>query len=203
MEWGHFVSKVYVDTTAIVDGNVCLGDGTKVWHFVHIMSDAKIGKQCIIADYVYVGRNVKIGDNVKLENRATVYEGVTIEDDVFVGPHVTFTNDPYPRSFNKDWKILPTHIKKGSSIGARTVVVCGVTIGEYAMIGSGSVVTQNVPSHALVYGNPARVKGFVCRCSRKLETQEKLTDKVIMRCPVCNEKYEIPAADYVQIDKEE
>ena len=201
--WGYLVSEVYVDPTAIVDDNVCLGDSTKVWHFVHIMSDAKIGKQCIIADYVYVGRNVKIGDNVKLENRATVYEGVTIEDDVFVGPHVTFTNDPYPRSFNKDWKILSTYVKKGSSIGARTVVVCGVTIGEYALVGSGSVVTQNVPSHALVYGNPARVKGFVCRCGRKLETQKKLADKVTMRCSVCNEKYEISAEDYAKIDKEE
>lgn len=131
---GSFVSKVYVDPTAIIDEEVSIGSGSKVWHFVHIMEDAKIGKECVLADYVYVGRGVNIGNNVKIENRATVYEGVTIEDNVFVGPHVTFTNDPYPRSFNTDWKILQTLAQEGSSIGARTVIVCGTTIGEYALV---------------------------------------------------------------------
>ena len=200
---GIFVTIVYVDPTAIIDDKVSLGSGTKVWHFVHIMECAKIGEDCIISDYVYVGRGVKIGNRVKLENRATVYEGVTIEDNVFVGPHVTFTNDLYPRSFSKDWKILPTLVKEGCSIGAGTVVVCSVTIGEYALIGAGSVVTENIPPHALAYGNPARIRGFVCRCSRKLVTPEKAKDHVSMKCPVCNEKYKIPAEYYARIEKEE
>ena len=200
---GNFVTDAYIDPTAIIDSNVILGSGTKVWHFVHIMGGAKIGKDCVIADYVSVGRDVKIGDNVKLENRATVYEGVTIEDNVFVGPHVVFTNDQYPRSFNKDWKMLPTLVKKGSSIGARTVIVCGVTIGEYAMMGAGSVVTQNMPSHVLAYGNPARIRGFVCRCGRKLESPEKKKDCVHMVCLGCNEKIKIQADDYAQLEKEE
>ena len=200
---GNFVTDVYVDPTAIIDNNVSLGSGTRVWHFVHIMGGARIGKDCIVADYVSVGRDVIIGDNVKLENRATVYEGVTIEDDVFIGPHVVFTNDPYPRSFDKDWQILPTLVKQGSSIGARTIVVCGFTIGEYAMVGAGSVVTCNIPPHALGYGNPARIRGFVCKCGRKLESPEKKEDCVSMVCPACSEKVKIPVEDYSRMEKEE
>ena len=197
------MSDVYVDATAIVDSRVSLGKGTKVWHFVHIMEDTQIGKECVIADYVYVGKGVKIGNKVKLENRATVYGGVIIEDSVFVGPHVTFTNDPYPRSSNKDWKIHSTQVKKGSSIGARTVIVCGVTIGKYALVGAGSVVTENIPAHALVYGNPARIKGFVCRCGKKLETKKRKDNCVLMNCSACEEKYEISIEDYARIEKEE
>lgn len=197
------MTNVYVDPTAIIDNGVSLGSGTKIWHFVHVMKDAKIGKDCVLADYVYVGRGVKIGNAVKLENRATVYEGVTIEDKVFVGPHVTFTNDLIPRSFNTDWKILQTLVKEGSSIGAGTVIVCGSTIGEYSLVGAGSVVTKNIPPHALAYGNPARIRGFVCRCARKLETEEKKKDHVLMKCPVCSEKYKIATEDYARIEKEE
>ena len=165
------MSKVSVAATSVVDETAVIGEGTRVWNFVHVREDAKIGKECIIADYVYVGRGVKVGDNVKLENRATLYEGVTIEDKVFVGPHVTFTNDFYPRSFSTDWKILQTHVKTGASIGARTVIICGVTIGEYALIGAGSVVTEDIPAYALAYGNPARIRGFICKCSKKLEVR--------------------------------
>ena len=200
---GSFVTNVYVDPTAIIDNGVSLGSGTKVWHFVHVMKDAKIGKDCVLADYVSVGKGVKIGNRVKLENRATVYEGVTIEDKVFVGPNVTFTNDLLPRSFNTDWKIQLTLVKEGASIGAGTVIVCGITIGEYSLVGAGSVVTENIPPHALAYGNPARIRGFVCRCGRKLETEEKKKDHVLMTCPICNEKYEISAEDYALIEKEE
>lgn len=196
------MQNVYVDPTAIIGTNVKLGSGTKIWHFVHIMNDAKIGNDCILADYVYVGKGVKIGDQVKLENRATVYEGVTIEDNVFVGPHVTFTNDLYPRSLNPNWKILPTFVKEGSSIGAGAVIVCGVTIGKYTLIGAGSVVTEDTPSHALAFGNPARVRGFVCRCGRKLETGVKAEKHVSMRCSVCNLKIVIPIEDYTRIVKE-
>jgi len=197
------VSKVTIPHTSVVDKTAIIGEGTRVWNFVHVRENAEIGKECVLADYVYVGRGVKIGNSVKLENRATVYEGVTIEDKVFVGPHVTFTNDLTPRSFSTDWKILQTLVKEGSSIGAGTVIVCGVSIGEYALIGAGSVVTENMPPHALAYGNPARIRGFVCRCGRKLETTEKKKNHVSMECPVCNEKYKIATEDYARIEKEE
>lgn len=197
------MNKVTIQPTAIVDKNVVIGEGTRVWNFVHVRENAEIGKQCVLADYVYVGRGVKIGNNVKLENRATVYEGVTIQDKVFVGPHVTFTNDPYPRSFSTDWKILQTLVKEGTSIGAGTVIVCGVTIGEYALIGAGSVVTEDMPPHALAYGNPARIRGFVCRCSRKLETEEKHENYVLMKCQFCRKKYKIATEDYARLKKVE
>jgi UDP-2-acetamido-3-amino-2,3-dideoxy-glucuronate N-acetyltransferase len=197
------MNKTKVEPTSIINENAIIGDGTRVWNFVHVRENVKIGKNCVLGDYVYVGRGVKVGNSVKLENRATVYEGVTIEDDVFVGPHVTFTNDLTPRSFSTDWKILKTHVKEGASIGAGTVIVCGVTIGEYAMIGAGSVVTENISAHALAYGNPAKVRAFVCKNGRKLETQEKKEDYVLMRCPVCKEKYKIPAEDCARIRKKE
>ena len=197
------MSKAKVKSTSIVDENAVIGDGTRVWNFVHVRENAEIGRDCVLGDYVYVGRGVKIGNGVKLENRATVYEGVTIEDKVFVGPHVTFTNDFIPRSFSTDWKILQTLVKEGASIGAGTVIVCGVTIGKYALIGAGSVVTENIPPHALAYGNPARVRGFVCRCGRKLKTEEKKKTYVLMKCLLCREKYKIPIEDYARIRKEE
>ncbi|PVX23123.1 MAG: N-acetyltransferase [Candidatus Bathyarchaeum sp.] len=197
------MSKAYVDPTAVIDDGVILGDGTKVWHFVHIMSGARIGKNCVVADYVSVGRGVTIGDNVKLENRTTVFEGVTLEDNVFVGPHVVFTNDLYPRSFNKDWKTVSTKVKQGSSIGAGSTIVCGVTIGEYSMIGAGSVVTCDVPSYALAFGNPARIRGFVCTCGRKLEVTKKNEAYVLMTCSACAEEFKIPNEDYSKIEKDD
>jgi len=138
---------------------------------------------------------------VKLENRANVYQGVKIEDDVFVGPHVTFANDPYPRSFSTDWKIVPTRVKKGASIGAGSVVLCGVTINKYAMIGAGSVVTNDVPPHALTYGNPAEISGFVCRCGRKLVKEKQQQVFVLMKCSHCGGKYKIPAENFSKILK--
>ena len=197
------MTNVYVHPTAIVDKDVTIGSGTKIWHFVHIMENTKLGNNCTIADYVHIGRNVTVGDNVKLENRATVYEGVTIQDDVFVGANVTFTNDLYPRSINKNWKILPTIVKNGSSLGAGTVIVCGITIGENVLVGAGSVVTNDVPDYALVYGNPARIKGFVCKCGKKLEVTEKHGKYVFMKCPLCKINYEIPAKDYINLEMEQ
>ena len=197
------MSKATVEPTSIVDVTAIIGDGTRVWNFVHVREKAEIGNNCVLGDYVYIGRGVKIGDGVKLENRTTVYEGVTIEEKVFVGPDVTFTNDPIPRSFSTDWNLLPTIVKKGASIGASTVVVCGVTLGEYVLIGAGSVVTKDVPPYALAYGNPAKIRGFVCRNGTKLETEETKKTHVLMKCPVCKETYNIPAEDYARIRKEE
>jgi len=197
------VSRVTFPPTSVVDETATIGEGTSIWNFVHVRENAEIGKNCVLADYVYVGRGAKIGNNVKLENRATVYEGVTIQDKVFVGPHVTFTNDPYPRSFSTDWKILQTLVKEGASIGAGAVIRCGVTIGEYALIGAGSVVADDVPPQALAYGNPARIRGFVCRCGRKLETEERHETSVLMKCQFCNENIRISAEDYARIKKVE
>jgi len=197
------MKKFYVHPTAVVDKKATIGDGTKVWHFVHVRENAEIGKKCVLGHSVYVGEEVKIGNGVKLENRATVYRGVKIEDKAFVGPHVTFTNDPYPRSFSTEWKIVPTLVKEGASIGAGAVVICGITIGEYAMIGAGSVVTKDIPSHAIAYGNPAEIRGFACRCGRELEKEEEKREFVLMKCPFCGEKFKIPAETYAKIRKNE
>jgi len=195
------MKEVYIHTTAVVDKTAKIEKGTKVWHFVHVRENAEIGRDCVLGHSVYVGSGVKIGNGVKLENRATIYEGVKIEDKVFVGPHVTFTNDPYPRSFSTDWEIVGTFVREGASIGAGSVVMCGVTIGEYAMIGVGSVVTKDIPSHALAYGNPAEVRGFVCKCGRNLKEEKKKRDFVLMKCLRCGEKYKIPTENYAKISR--
>jgi len=122
---------------------------------------------------------------------------------VFIGPHVTFTNDLYPRSFDGKWKIVPTFVKKGASIGAGSVVVCGISIGEYAMAGAGSIVTNDVPPHALVFGNPARIRGFVCVCGRTLAEEKKQLQLVLMTCESCGRKFKIPRADFDKIWKDE
>jgi len=196
------VNEVYVHPTAVVDKTAVIGEGTKIWHFVHVRENAKIGKYSVLGHSVYVGKGVEIGNRVKLQNRATVYQGVKIEDNVFVGPHVTFTNDPYPRSLSTDWTIMSTLVEKGASIGAGAVIMCGVTIGEYAMIGAGSIVTKDIPPHAMAYGNPARIKGFVCKCGRRLIEEEEKPKYILMKCPFCDEKYKISRENYAKIQNE-
>ena len=139
-----------------------IGDGTNIWHFVHVRKGAKIGKNCNIGKGVYVDLNVEIGDNCKIQNFATIYQGVIIGKDVFIGPHVCFTNDIYPRAFIwDDNRLIKTLVKDGASIGANATIIAGVTIGEYAIIGAGSVVTKDVPDYSLVAGNPAKIVGKV------------------------------------------
>ena len=154
--------------TAVVESDH-IGEGTKIWHFAHVREGAKIGKNCVVGKSVYIDADVEIGNGVKIQNFVSLYKGVRIEDEVLIGPSVTFTNDLYPRasSWDED-KITPTAVKRGASIGANSTIVCGVSIGGYAMIGAGSVVTKDVPPFGLVYGNPAELKGFVCSCGRKL-----------------------------------
>jgi acetyltransferase-like isoleucine patch superfamily enzyme len=179
--------RFYKHPTAIVETDQ-IGEGTKIWHFVHIRENAKIGKNCNIGKCVYIDKDVEIGNNVKIQNFATIYKGVKIEDDVFIGPSVTFTNDLYPRAFiwSED-RIVPTLVKRGASIGANATIVCGVTIGEYAMVGAGSVVTKDVPPHGLVYGNPAKLKGFVCYCGRKLKfVLKENEDSIEYKCEHCS-----------------
>ena len=152
----------FVHESSYADEGALIGEGTKIWHFCHIMGGAKIGKKCSIGQNVNVGSHAVIGDGVKIQNNVSVYDDVIIEDDVFCGPSCVFTNVINPRAFvERKNEYKKTVIKKGASIGANATIVCGVTIGEYALIGAGSVVTKDIPAYALAYGNPARVKGEV------------------------------------------
>lgn len=173
------MSDVFIHSTANISDLAKIGDGTKVWINVQIRENVAIGSNCIISKDVYIDHGVSIGNNCKVQNSVSVYSGVTIEDDVFVGPNVSFTNDKVPRAFNLNWKITPTLVKKGASLGANATIVCGVTIGQYAMIAAGSVVTKNVPDHALVMGNPAKVVAHVCECGSRLDNHNK--------CGVCGQ----------------
>ena len=162
------MSKTFIHSSAHVSDAAKIGEGTKVWINVQIREDVEIGTDCIISKDVYVDHAVKIGNRCKIQNSVSVYNGVTIEDEVFVGPNVAFTNDKVPRAFNTEWKVTPTLVQQGASIGANATVVCGIVIGHYAMVAAGSVVSKNVPSHALVMGNPAKIVGYVCQCGHRL-----------------------------------
>lgn len=156
--------------SSYVDKGAEIGEGTKIWHFCHIMSGAKIGENCSLGQNVNVGGKAVIGNGVKIQNNVSVYDDVIVEDDVFLGPSMVFTNVINPRAFvQRKNEYKQTTLKKGCSIGANVTIVCGVTIGEYAMVGAGSVVTKDVPPFALVYGNPARIRGKVDESGNKIE----------------------------------
>lgn len=156
-------NDVYIHPTANVSDKSSIGQGTKVWINVQIREDVLIGAGCILSKDVYVDHAVKIGDRCKIQNSVSVYNGVEIGDDVFVGPNACFTNDKVPRAFNADWSITPTFVHNGASIGANATIVCGITIGEYAMVAAGSVVTKDVAPYTLVMGNPARAVAKIDR----------------------------------------
>jgi len=164
--------EFFVHPTAVVDQPCEIGKGTKIWHFVHVCANAQIGQRCVLGQNVFVASNVKIGNNCKIQNNVSVYEKVTLEDDVFCGPSMVFTNVMNPRAaFPRDRAtgFLPTLVKRGATIGANATIVCGITIGEHAFIGAGSVVTKDVPAYAMVYGVPARQRGWMCECGERLE----------------------------------
>ena len=169
--------------SAEVNEKAIIKNNTKIWNNSQIRENAVIGENCIIGTNVYIDFDVVIGNNVKVQNGVNVYHGVEIEDDVFVGPSVTFTNDMYPRAFNNDWEVFKTLVKRGASIGANSTVVCGIIIGEFAMVGAGSVVAENVNPYELVVGNPAERIGYVCKCGNKLDEN--------LECEICNRKYVI------------
>lgn len=187
------MSDVFIHDLAVVDKGAKIGKGTRIWHFAHVRGSAKIGEGCNIGKGVYIDADVEIGNNVKIQNGVSVYHGVTIEDDVFCGPHMTFTNDMYPRAFGDTFEVSKTLVKKGASIGAHAVIVCDTTLGEYCMIGSGSVVTKDVPAHALVVGNPAKLIGFVCTCGKPVKDKVSSNESVVvLRCSSCEEQIIIP-----------
>lgn len=161
---------VFVHPTAEVSPKAKIGAGTKIWNQSQVRENAVIGRNCIISKDCYIDHAVRIGDGCKIQNGVSVYHGVELEDGVFLGPHSVFTNDLYPRATNKEWTVIPTHVCKGASVGAGAVIICGNTLGSYCMIGSGAVVTKDVPPHAMVVGNPARIIGYVCFCGRPLSS---------------------------------
>lgn len=164
--------KYFVHPSAHISEGAVIGEGTQIWINAQIRESASIGRNCVISKDVYVGTEVKVGNGVKVQNSVSLYDGVVLEDDVFVGPNVTFTNDKVPRAFNNDWKTIPTIIRKGASLGANSTIVCGIEIGEYAMVGAGAVVTKTVEPYALVVGNPARVIGRVDIMGNKINDIE-------------------------------
>lgn len=165
------MEEIFVHETAEVEEQVTIGQGTRIWNHVQVRSNAKIGEGCNLGKNVYIDADVTVGDRVKMQNNVFVCRGVTVEEDVFLGPSVVFTNDMYPRAFSSDWQITKTLVQKGASIGANATIRCGITVGEYAMIGAGSVVTKDVLPFALVLGNPAKQVGWVCKCGMKRNEQ--------------------------------
>ena len=183
----------YIHPTADVSSSAIIGSGTRIWHQAQVREGARIGDNCIVGKGAYIDFDVTIGNDVKIQNGASVYHGANVEDGVFIGPGVILTNDKLPRAINPDgtlksdadWQLTPISIKRGASLGAGAIVLPGVTVGEFAMVGAGAVVTRDVPSHGLVYGTPARWQSYVCRCGKTLGK----SDHGEWRCEVCDEWY--------------
>lgn len=195
----------YIHPTAEIAQDATIGEGTRIWHHAQIRNGAIIGQQCIIGKGAYIDSGVTIGHNVKIQNYVSIFHGVTLEDGIFVGPHVCFTNDLHPRAINPDgtlkgaddWVVAKTLVQSGASLGANSTIVCGITIGKWAMVGAGSVVTRNVPDYGLVLGNPARLHGFVCPCGHTLvqAASPEPSDAqagIHMSCPACQTHLVLP-----------
>ncbi len=200
-----------IHPTADVAENSIIGPNTRIWHQSQVRENAVIGEDCILGKGVYIDSNVRIGDRCKIQNGVSVYHGVQLEDGVFCGPHCVFTNDLRPRAVHPDgalksdddWIVYNTLVRNGASIGANAVIVCGIEIGAWAMIGAGAVVTRSVPDHGLVYGNPASLRGFVCKCGGSLRHDTLHGEQVVLECPECGEQVLVPLSIYEQAEIEE
>lgn len=176
------MKEYFVHESSYIDENCKIGQGTKIWHFSHIMPNAVIGENCVIGQNVNIGSRAVVGNCVKIQNNVSVYDDVILEDNVFCGPSCVFTNVINPRSFiERKSEYLETRVKEGVSIGANATILCGVTLGQYSLIGAGSVVTRDVKAYSLVYGTPARQHGWVCKCGNRLNNS--------LQCKECNEIY--------------
>ena len=182
----------YRHPLALVESEA-IGPGTRVWAFAHVMREARIGADCNIGEHCFIESGVVLGDRVTVKNGVAVWDGVTAEDDVFLGPNAVLTNDLRPRSRLRRDGPLPTLLKRGASVGANATLLCGITVGSYALIGAGSVVTRDVPDHALVVGNPGRVVGHVCHCGGPLGKRERLKT-----CRECGTKYTVSRGALLQ-----
>ena len=178
----------FAHPTAVIDADCHIGNGTKIWHFTHVMSHCEIGPDCVLGQNVFVAEGVRLGKNVKVQNNVSLYNGVECEDDVFLGPSMVFTNVVNPRSFvNRKSEFQKTVVRKGATIGANATIVCGCEIGCYAFIGAGAVVTKSVPEYALMMGNPARQSGWMSEAGARLS----LDDQGVAVCPITGERYQL------------
>jgi UDP-2-acetamido-3-amino-2,3-dideoxy-glucuronate N-acetyltransferase len=190
----------FAHESCYIDDGCVIGDGTKIWHFTHIMSGARIGERCNIGQNVVVSPDVVVGDNVKVQNNVSLYTGVILEDDVFCGPSMVFTNVVNPRSHvSRKHEYRRTLVKRGATIGANATVVCGHTIGRYAFVGAGAVVTKDVPDYALVVGNPGRITGWMCECGVKLASGS--ASPVQAACRSCGETFIRSGGVLVRVEK--
>ncbi len=182
--------EYFAHESAIIDGDVSIGEGTKIWHFSKLLGPCSVGKNCVLGHNVVVERNVQIGNGVRIQNNVSVYSGVTLEDDVFCGPSMVFTNVTTPRShFPRRDALESTLVRKGASIGANATIICGTTLNEYAMVGAGSVVTKDVPAYGLVIGVPAKLVGFVCYCGTRLSLELSASVESTT-CSHCERRYQ-------------
>jgi acetyltransferase-like isoleucine patch superfamily enzyme len=200
----NLMTNSYIHPTADVSTKAQIGEGTRIWNQAQVREGARIGDECIIGKNVYIDFGVQIGSRVKIQNNVSLYHGVTLEDGIFIGPHVCFCNDVLPRAItptgdlksDADWEVGHVLVRTGASIGAGSIILPNVTIGSFALIGAGSVVTRSVPDHALVLGNPARLHGYVCRCARKLEHLAQSEAGLTGTCPTCQTSYTIATGEH-------
>lgn len=193
-------SQPLIHPTAIIDAGAVIGPGTRIWHFTHVMPTSTIGKECNLGQNVFIDNNVMIGDHVKIQNNVSVYNGVKLEDDVFIGPSAVFTNVINPRSFiERKNEFKPTLVRLGATIGANATILCGITIGKYAMIGAGAVVTKDVHDYAVVVGNPGRQKGWISQAGAPLS----LTAENMAMCSITGVRYILDGAQLHQINQGE
>jgi UDP-2-acetamido-3-amino-2,3-dideoxy-glucuronate N-acetyltransferase len=183
--------SLHIHPTAVVDSSAAVGPGTRIWHFAQIREGASIGANCVIGKDVYIDKNVRVGDGVKIQNGVSVYEGVTLEDGVFLGPYCSFTNDLYPRSFSKEWKLIPTLIKRGASVGSNATILCGVTLGQYSMVAAGAVLSEDTLPFGLYVGSPGRLKGFVSRAGHEMRLALDEHGSLVYECAETGERLRI------------